>query len=68
MKGSKLQFISQILRDGSSTITVPENYVQFMQNDNFKMQCLSITEKTWIASCMNSFVVRIKDKSHEEIH
>lgn len=63
MKGSKLEFISQINRDGSGTTPVSETYLKLLQKDNFKMQCLSMTEKTWIASGMNSFVVRIKDKT-----
>lgn len=63
MKGSKLDFISQINRDGSGTIPVSETYLKLLQKDNFRMQCLSITAKTWIASDFNSFVVRIKNKS-----
>jgi len=60
MKGNKLEFISQINRDGSGTSPVTEEYLKFLQDAKFKLICLSITEKTFIASCFNCFVVRIK--------
>ncbi len=66
-KASELEFISQIKRDGSGVTKIKESYTKamqgniLMQNDEFKINCLSISEKTFIASGFNSFVVRLKD-------
>ncbi len=62
----ELEFISEINRDGSGTIPVPESYLKamlenkFMKDEYFDVRCLSLSEKTFIASNFNSFVVRIK--------
>ena len=53
MKGNKLEFISQINRDGSGTSPVTEEYLKFLQDENFKLIRLSLTEDTFIASCFN---------------
>lgn len=60
VKGSDLIFISQINRDGSGAKKVPEKYVDFMKNDDFKLIRLSITYDTYIAANFNLFVVKIK--------
>ena len=66
-KASELEFISQINRDGSGTTPVPESYLDsmlnnsLMKNDLFYLTCLSLTEKTFIASGFNSFVVKLKN-------
>jgi len=60
-KGSKLEFISRIKRDGSGTSPVTDDYIEFLKDDVFKVECLSISHDTWIAIGFNSFVVRIKD-------
>lgn len=60
--GKELEFISQINRDGSGTHPVAEGYVELLQNKTFDVRCLSLTEETFIASCFNSFVVRLKNK------
>ena len=62
MKGSKLEFISWINRDGSGVSEIPEGYLKLLQDEKFKLICLSITEGTYIASNMNLFVVRLKNK------
>ena len=65
-KPHELEFISHILRDGSGTKPVPSDYLKameenpFMKDKEFKLNCLSLTEKTFIASGFNSFVVRLK--------
>ena len=65
-KAKNLYFISWIKRDGSGTIEVPENLLECMlnnstcKNEKFKLNSLSVTEKTYIASGFNSFVVRLK--------
>jgi len=68
IKGKHLEFISLIKRDGSGTETVEESLIELVKEDVFTLACLSITKKTWIASNMNSFVVRLKELpicSHE---
>ena len=59
-KGHQLEFISRINRDGSGTEKPKQSYIDLMQDDNFKINCLSMTEKTFIASGMSSFVVKLK--------
>ena len=58
--GKELEFISWIKRDGSGTKMVKKKLIEIMQEDTFKVNCLSMTEKTFIASGFNSFVVRMK--------
>ena len=58
--GKDLDFISLIKRDGSGTKKVKKKLIELIQEDNFKVNRLSITENTFIASGFNSFVVRIK--------
>lgn len=61
LKGSELIFISQIKRDGSGVKKrIKKQYRELMQNEDFELICLSLTEKTYIASNFNSFVVRLK--------
>lgn len=59
-KGKELEFISCILRDGSGTSSVKDTDMRHLDETVFNLQCLSITQKTWIASEFNSYVVRIK--------
>ena len=62
--GKELEFISRIKRNGSGTKRVKKPLIELMQGDTFKINCLSMTEKTFIASGFNSFVVRIiQDKT-----
>lgn len=60
LKGEKLHFISVIHRDGSGTTNVENDNMIFHNNDYFKITCLSISKGTYIASEMNSYVVKIK--------
>lgn len=68
-KAHELEFISQINRAGSGTTEVKEDYLKamlenkLMKNDYFELTCLSLTEKTFIASGFNSFVVRLKPEN-----
>lgn len=57
--GYELDFISSINRDGSGTKPVTDDYKYMMNNDQFEINCLSISEKTFIASGFNSFIVKI---------
>lgn len=58
--GKDLIFISQINRDGSGVSPVSESYMAFLQSDKFTIKTLSFSERTYIASGFNSFVVRLK--------
>ena len=62
VKGKYLKFISQIKRDGSGTVPVEPTYVDLIREDVFDVNCLSITEGTYIANGFNSFVVKVTDK------
>ena len=59
--GSELEFISEINRDGSGTEKViPSEYLAMMQKETFRVYCLSISRKTFLASNFNWFVVKLK--------
>jgi len=69
--GKKLDFISLIKRDGSGVVMVGEEWnsdmdypkiddMSYVDDDVFNITCLSLTNKTFIASGFNSFVVKIK--------
>lgn len=66
-KAHELIFISQINRDGSGTSKVSESYLKsmlenrLMKDSDFDVRVLSLSEKTFIASNFNSFVVRLKE-------
>ncbi len=60
--GKELIFISQINRDGSGVNTdISERYIEMMSDDLFHLTHLSLSEKTFIASEFNSFVVKLKE-------
>jgi len=59
--GKELDFISWIKRDGSGTGMVKKRLIELMQDDVFQVNCLSITEGTFVASGFNSFVVKLKN-------
>jgi len=63
-KGKDLIFISRIRRDGSGVEMVEEQVVaqDLSQNETFEINCLSITNGTYIASGFNSYVVKLKGK------
>lgn len=64
--GHELEFISWINRDGSGTVVVPKDQEEWAQNELFKLNRLSISEDTWIASGFNSYVVKIKSKNDDK--
>lgn len=72
-KGKDLEFISWIKRDGSGVIPIgtPWNEdcdfpkvddMSYEDETKFKLTCLSATERTFIASGFNSFIVKIKQR------
>lgn len=70
LKAKDLDFISVINRDGNGTSPVSESYLKnmlenkFMKDELFEVRVLSISEKTYIASKFNSFVVRLKENNN----
>lgn len=59
--GKDLIFISQIGRDGTVVYTdISKEYIEMMKDDIFRITPLSLSEKTFIASEFNSFVVKLK--------
>lgn len=64
---TELIFISRIKRDGSGTAKVFKKDVKhlttnkFAMKDEYEINCLSISEGTYIASGFNSYVVKLKD-------
>lgn len=61
--GSRLEFISKINRDGSGTVPVEPAEADGLKDEKFGIIRLSMTEKTWVASSFNLYVVRIKDEA-----
>ena len=70
-KGTQLEFISFIKRDGTGVIMVGTEWdknkdypkvddMSYLDEDIFEVNCLSLSNKTFIASGFNSFVVRIR--------
>lgn len=60
VSGRKLDFISQICRDGNGTAPIARGYLSILRKQKFRISCLSLTQETYIASGFNSFVVRLK--------
>ena len=62
----ELEFISLIKRNGKGTKKVPKKMLKCMleneltKEDEFELNVLSLSKKTYIASGFNSFVVKIK--------
>lgn len=59
--GSELIFISRIQRDGKGVFLIPDlDAVEHCQSEMFGLTPLSITEKTFIASNFNVYIVKLK--------
>lgn len=68
IKGKNLYFISRIQRDGLSVVPVEANNdMHNLDETVFHINCLSITNGTYIACEFNSFVVKIKNESYEKL-
>lgn len=61
-KGSELIFISRINADGSGVKEVDQEEIDndWFKKEKFRMSRLSMSNGTWIASGMNSYVVKLK--------
>ena len=75
-RGKELDFISFIKRDGSGTVIIPSEWslmkpypkvddMSYCDDILFEINPLSLSEKTFIASGFNSFVVRLKEIKNE---
>lgn len=60
IKGKDLIFISNIHRDGKGVTDLTKSDMSHENETNFKVVCLSISNKTFIASEFNSYVVKKK--------
>lgn len=71
-KGSDLEFLSLIQRDGSTVIPVGKPWsesmghartddVSYLDDAEFELRNLSLTEKTYIAFHFNVWIVKIKE-------
>ena len=69
--GKELEFISFIKRDGSGVIMCGTEWntesghpktddMSYLDDEIFRIKIISITEKTYIASGFNTWVVRLK--------
>lgn len=59
-KGKELVFISQINSDGNGIADVSKEDMTHLDNDKFVINSLSLSNKTFIASEFNSYVVKLK--------
>lgn len=60
--GSELEFIAWIHRDGSGVTPMAGKDTTVAERQTYSLNCLSITQDTYIASGFNSYVVRLKRK------
>ncbi|TXH54433.1 MAG: hypothetical protein E6Q97_10950 [Desulfurellales bacterium] len=63
VEGHRLEFIAWIHRDGSGVTPMAGKDTSVIERQVYGLQCLSITQGTWIASAFNSYVVRLKDSA-----
>jgi hypothetical protein len=66
-KANELIFISRILGNGLGVEVLSEQESEKLQDkyfidDKYKLSCLSISNKTYLASGFNSYVVKLKNK------
>lgn len=61
--GKELIFISRILRDGTGVDLIEDqDLMMHVRETVFDLSSLSLTQKTYIASEFNSYVVRKKEE------
>lgn len=65
-RAHELEFISQVVRDGSGTVPMKPSYLEalernpLMADEYFELKPLSLTNKTFVAFNFNVFVVKLK--------
>ena len=62
-KASELEFIGRIRKDGTGIEPVQEEHLEFLvkYDEKLTLTPLSLTEKTFIASNMSIYTVKIKE-------
>lgn len=63
VEGKNLEFIAWIHRDGSGVTPMAGKDTSIIEREVYSLQCLSISQGTWIASHFNSYVVRLRDSA-----
>ena len=61
-KGKELIFMHRIANNGMALEKPKKTLIDLIQDDNFEVNCLSMTYETFIASGMSSFIVKLKPK------
>jgi hypothetical protein len=64
--GKDLEFISRIKRDGSGTEPITDPKCTFLLEEKFKINTLSLSRQTYIASGFYSYVVKLKHQPAPE--
>ena len=66
--GSELIFISKINQDGSGIFPIPDDFLKnpLILGDVYKLRCLSMTYKTFVAFRVGVYIVKLKQdaKAH----
>ncbi len=58
--GKELIFIGRIEGDGNKITSIKDKDMRLFDDDKFKINCLSMTNRTFIASGFNTYVVKFK--------
>ena len=61
-QANELIFISRIKRDGSGVCKGFDRAYLYACDEEFRMSCLSLSEKTFIAVNFNTYVVKLKEE------
>lgn len=61
-QANELVFISRIKRDGSGVSWDFDRAYLNKRNEEYSLSCLSLTEKTFIATNFNAYVVKLKSE------
>jgi hypothetical protein len=67
-RGTQLEFLYRIDGTGEFNAPLNEDSKKFLQNEKYiyELRCLSITNGTWLATDMSTFVVRIKEQENQD--
>lgn len=67
LKGYQLEFICRIKSDGSGMQPLEIKDLEWLQDKEYNVNCLSISNKTYIASGFSSFIVKLKPQIPNQI-
>ena len=59
--GKNLIFISRIKFDGQGIEPFDSDWLEHVAEQRFRLNCLSVSDGTWIASGMSTYVVKLKE-------